>query len=68
MSNPYDDDRLFADELKNALSDIYSEFGSGPSNDEYEALEAYHAYDDGTLAEAPQALAAYVSFQQQSID
>ena len=29
--------------------------------DRHDALEAYRAFDDGTLAEAPHALAAYIA-------
>jgi len=36
-----------------------------PVVDQFDALEAYRAYDDGALAEVPFALAAYVSHQQQ---
>lgn len=39
-------------------------YGAIPVIDQYDALEAYLAFEDGTLAEAPQALAAYVTHQQ----
>ena len=68
--NKSDEDRLFATDLENAPSDIYSEqiYGGEAVVDQDDALEAFHAYDDGTLAEAPQALAAYVNFQQHCVD
>ena len=49
-----------------ALHEDSSESTSGsiPAIDQYDALEAYLAFDDGALAEVPEALAAYVSHQQ----
>ncbi len=37
---------------------------SPPVVDQPDVLEAYLAFDDGALAEVPQALAAYVDHQQ----
>ena len=53
-------------ELRIALSEIYPDatYGSIPVADRHDALEAYRAYDDGTLAEAPHAFAAYLSHQR----
>lgn len=50
-------------ELRIALSEIYPDatYGAIPVMDQPAALAAYRAYDDGTLAEAPQAFAAYLS-------
>ncbi len=55
-----------ATELRLALNESSPEatYGAIPVIDQYDALEAYRAYDDGALAEAPQALAAYVTHQQ----
>ena len=39
--------------------------GELPVVDQFDAFEAYRAFDDGALAEVPFALAAYVSHQQQ---
>ena len=49
-----------------ALNEIFPEstYGAIPVIDQHDALEAYLAYDDGALAEAPQALAAYIDHQQ----
>lgn len=35
-----------------------------PVVDQFDAVEAYRAFDDGALAEAPFALAAYVTHQR----
>ena len=53
-------------EMQIALSEIYpdSTRGAVPVIDQYDALEAYRAFDDGGLAEAPLALAAYVDHLQ----
>jgi hypothetical protein len=53
-------------EMKIALSDIHpdSAYGDVPVLDQQDALEANRAFDDGVLAEVPQALAAYVDHQQ----
>ena len=55
-----------AADVRLALSEIYpdSTYGAVPALDQYDALEAYRAYDDGGLEEIPQALAAYVDFHQ----
>ena len=39
-------------------------YGAIPVIDQYDALEAYLAFDDRSLAEAPHALAAYVTSLQ----
>lgn len=53
-------------ELRIALSEIYPDatYGAVPVVDHPAALDAYRAYDDGTLAEAPHAFAAYLSHQR----
>ena len=51
-----------------ALNEVFPEtsYGAVPAIDQFEALETYLAFEDGGLAEAPGALAAYVSHQQHS--
>lgn len=39
-------------------------YGAIPVIDYQDALEAYLAFEDGALAEAPQALATYIRHQQ----
>lgn len=57
---------LTAADLQIALSEVYPEstYGAVPVIDQYDALEAYLAFDDGALGEAPHALAAYIHHQQ----
>lgn len=59
---------ITASNLMIALSDVFpdSTHGAIPVIDQYDALEAYLAYDDGALAEVPKALEAYVSYLQHS--
>ncbi len=66
MTNKFDSDEFSATDLTIALNDIYPEatYGAIPVIDQYNELETYLAFDDGALAEAPQALAAYVTHQQ----
>ncbi len=66
MSNATPNDTPTASDLRIALSDIYPDatYGAVPVVDQCDALEAYHAFDDGGLAEAPLALAAYVDHLQ----
>lgn len=66
MPDEFDIDGITATDMRIALNEFYpdSTYGSVPVIDQHDALEAYHAYDDGALAEAPQALAAYVGSQQ----
>ena len=54
-------------DVRLAFSEIYpdSTYGAVPAVNQYDALEAYRAYDDGGLDELPQALAPYVDFYQQ---
>lgn len=53
-------------ELRIALSEIYPDatYGAIPVSDQRDALDAYRAYDDGTLAEVPHAHAAYLVHQR----
>ena len=66
MTNQFDTDEFTATDMRIALNEIFPEsnYGAIPVVDQYDALEAYLAFDDGALAEAPQALAAYVDHQQ----
>ncbi len=66
MANQLDADDFTANDLRIALNEIFPEstYGAIPVIDQYDALEAYLAFDDGALGEAPQALAAYVDHQQ----
>ena len=66
MTNKFDANEFIATDLRIALNEIYPEatYGAIPVIDQYDALATYLAFDDGTLAEAPEALAAYVTRQQ----
>ena len=66
MTNRFDANEFTATDLRIALNEVFPEatYGAVPVIDQYDALEAYLAFDDGVLAEAPQALAAYVTYQQ----
>ena len=63
MTNTPDPDEFTATDMRIALNEIFPEatYGAIPLIDQYDALEAYLAFDDNALAEAPQALAAYVT-------
>ena len=66
MPDEFDALDFSANDMRIALNEIFpdSTYGAIPVIDQYDALEAYLAFDDGALAEAPQALAAYVDHQQ----
>ncbi len=66
MPDQFDANDFTANDMRIALNEIFpdSTYGAIPVVDQYDALEAYLAFDDGALAEAPQALAAYVDHQQ----
>ena len=66
MTNTVDANEFTDTDLRIALNQTFPEatYGAIPVIDQYDALEAYLAFDDGALAEAPQALAAYVTQQQ----
>ena len=57
---------ITARHLMIALSEVFpdSTHGAIPVIDQYDALEAYLAYDDGALAEIPNALQGYISCLQ----
>ena len=69
MKHTTDAKAFTANDLRIALSEIYSDstYGAIPVIDQYDALEAYRAFDDGALAEAPGALDAYISRQRLSV-
>ena len=66
MPDQFDTPGFTANDMRIALNEIFPEstYGAIPVIDQYDALEAYLAFDDGALAEAPHALAAYVDHQQ----
>ena len=66
MADHFDANDFNANDMRIALNEIYPEstYGAIPVINQYDALDAYLAFDDGTLAEAPHASAAYVSHQQ----
>ena len=66
MPDQFDTPGFTANDMRIALNEIFpdSTYGAVPVIDQYDALEAYLAFDDGALAEAPQALAAYIDHQQ----
>jgi len=66
MPDQFDTPGFTANDMRIALNEIFPEstYGAIPVIDQYDALEAYLAFDDGALAEAPQALAAYVDHQR----
>ena len=66
MTSHFDTNDFTANDMRIALNQIFPEstYGAIPVVDQYDALEAYLAFDDGALAEAPQALAAYVDHHQ----
>ena len=66
MPNEYDIDEITATDMRIALDEFLPDtnYGAVPVLDQYDTLEAYRAFDDGALAEVPQALAAYVDHQQ----
>ncbi len=66
MTNKVEANEFSASDLRIALNETFPEstYGAIPVIDQYDALEAYLAFDDGTLAEAPLALAAFVTHHQ----
>ena len=69
MTNRFDPDEFTATNLRIDLNEVFPEatYGAIPVIDQYDTLEAYLAFDDGPLAEAPEALGAYVKHQQLSV-
>lgn len=68
MLSKFDPTMITAIDMRIALDENFpdSNYGAIPVIDQYDALETYLAFEDGTLAEAPQALVAYVTHQQHS--
>ncbi len=66
MLSKFDPTEITSIDMRIALDENFpdSNYGAIPVIDQSDALEVYLAFEDGTLAEAPQALAAYVSQQQ----
>ncbi len=62
MRNTFDPDEFTATNMRIALNENFPEatYGAISVIDQYELLEAYLAFDDGALAEASQALDAYI--------
>lgn len=52
-------------ELRAAINEIFpdSNYGEVPVIDQFDAVEAFRAFDDGGLAEVPSAYAAYLNSQ-----
>jgi len=69
MTNMFDANEFTATDMRIALNENFHEatYGAIPIIDQYDALEAYLAFDDSALAEAPQALAAYITHQQHHV-
>ena len=68
MTRETDFDAFTSTELQIALSEAYPDatYGAVPVIDQYDALEAFLAYDDGALEEVPEAFAAYIDHQQRN--
>ena len=66
MTNRLDPHEFTATDLRIALNEIFPEatYGAIPVIDQYDALQAYLAFDDGAKAEAPVVLAAYITHMQ----
>ena len=62
MSDIYRTNLVAAAELRLALSQHFPDltYGAVPVTDYRDAIEAFRAYDDGGLAEVPNAFAAYL--------
>ncbi len=62
MTKKFDANEFTATDLRIALNEIYpkSTYGAVPVIDQYDALQAYHAFDEDAFAEDPQALAAVI--------
>ncbi len=63
-SSTFVDASTLALALTEAYPDSYSSYGSVPSSEYGAALDAYQAYDEGVLYEAPLALDAYLEHQR----
>ncbi len=68
MATKIDSNEFTATNLRIALNEIYpkANYGAIPVIEQYVALKAYLAFDDGALTQALEALAAYVIHEQPS--
>jgi len=66
MARKIDPNEISSTDLIIELNELYFDTSDGAvlAIDRFEALETYLAFEDGGLAEAPSALAAYISQQQ----
>lgn len=66
MNYTDDSSGLTATDIQLALIEVYPDtnYGAVPAIDQYDAVEAYRAFEDGGLASIPEALAAYVDANQ----
>ncbi len=66
MLSKFDPIAITATDMRIALDENFpnSNYGAIPVIDRYKALASYFAFEERTLAEAPEALAAYVTHQQ----
>ncbi len=62
MTKKFDAYEFTATDLRIAMNEGYREsiYSAIPVMDRYDVLQAYHAVDEGVLADDPQALAAIV--------
>lgn len=61
-----DQNRITATEVRIAVNEYFPEssYGAVPITDQFDAVEAFRAYYDSGLAEAPNAFAAYLQNQR----
>ncbi len=66
MTSKFDLNEISSTDLVIAVNELFldTSYGAVLAIDRFEALETYLAFEDGGLAEVPNALAAYVSHQQ----
>jgi hypothetical protein len=66
MKDTTESNAYAATEMSLALHEAYPDttYGDVPTLDQYDAVEAYSAYDDGELETVPAAHAAYVDHHQ----
>ena len=66
MRNTFYRDEITATKMRIARNEIFPELTVGPLPviDQYELLQAYLEFDDGALADASQALDAYVGHRR----
>ena len=68
MTHESEFDAFTVTELQIALNEAYPDasYGAVPVIDQFDAVEAYRAYDDGALEEVPEAFAAYIDYHQRN--